>query len=768
MKHSNSGPTLRASLRAEWVLGMFCACVAAIALLYNLFGNPDIVYDEAAYTWTIKQVALAGNLVLVNQPLFIHPPMMFLTAAAWLRLTGYAAAPEPSAIYSARLLSASVGVADVLLVAAMTYRLTPEAKPVQRRALTGLVAVLTAFEPVLVRYDRQDVIEPFAMFMGMIVLHAAWSLRNRRAFAYVWVVGLLGGLTLLTNEIAVFLVFIPVIFALLERNGPLIRRALAAFGISLLLSLTFLLWAVELGLADSLLWIQTSALLRLIGLIQVTGFNMPGVSLADSLVESVKQYSSSYIILALGLIALIWFYTRRNTETGNFLAAWLTASYALAAYIAAVGTLNVNFFVYPLPGCIVGTVLVADALIAGWVRRRARTRLPLAVGAIAATGLAGLSCGSWIISYGGPGDGVAQVDRYIATRLPGCAIVNASGDPGKYSYLLGGRYFGYFSVGSAALADGIHYFLLAPTDATEHSGDMTPVLESWIEDHGRRLATYPSSVYRTVQLWEVPASPYDPGADLIDIHGGAYVNTVSSHCGGYTVTNGKTGSFYSQYETLGGKGVVGDPVSRVTDSGRYGRVQVFDGVVLARKPGSGAVVRALPIVAMLAKDAPSAYRRAGLPPVQPGITTARARHLLTNPAITRLYLGSSRDDSLGRYMAAVTRYGKPLGPPASLPGRGVAQAFADIVLEVSGSGEASHAVTIAPAVLAAGLLRVPAQAARPQSPSPLPLDQYASYKGLADQIPPAEPTRVKPFVLTLAAALACYGIVVAVLAAVLQ
>ena len=99
----------RAFLRAEWPLAVFCSCVAAIALLYNLFGAPDVLYDEAAYVFMAKQVALQGQLTLTNQPMFIHPPLMWLLEAGWLRLTGYASAPEPSAIYAARLLSASVG-----------------------------------------------------------------------------------------------------------------------------------------------------------------------------------------------------------------------------------------------------------------------------------------------------------------------------------------------------------------------------------------------------------------------------------------------------------------------------------------------------------------------------------------------------------------------------------------------------------------------------------------------------------------------------------
>lgn len=768
----------RAFLPAEWPLVVFCCCVAAIALLYNLFGAPDVLYDEAAYVWMAKQVALQGQLSLTNQPMFIHPPLMWLLEAGWLRLTGYASAPEPSAIYAARLLSAFIGAIDVLLIAAMAYRLAESAGSRQRRAVTGAVALLVALDPVLVRYDRQAVIEPFALCAGMVVIHAAWSLRARGTFAYVSIVGLLGGLALLTNEIGVFLVVVPVIFALLERNGSLIRKAFGAFLVSLALASTFFLWAVELDLTGDFIWVQTNGLLRLIGLIQNTGFNMPGVSLIGSLIESVKQYSSSYVVLGTGFAAFIWCCTRKNNQAARFLAAWLTASYALAAYVAAIGTLNVNFFCYALPGCIIGTVFLADAVIAQWINRRARRqsgslggtgqggvrRLPFVAGALAGSGLVAISAASWIANYSGPGNGVAQADQFISASLPACAIINASGDSEKYSYLLGGRNFGYFGVGPAALANGIHYFLLAPTDAIERSQDMSPQMESWIENNGRQLATFPSATYRNVQLWKVPSSPYDPTADVTDVSGGVYVNTVSSDCGGYTVTNGTTGDFYSAYAALGGKGMVGKPVSRVTGSASTGYEQAFDGAVLARKPGSAAGVQALPAVATLAKDFPKAYRKAKLPPVFSSVTAATARNLLTNRAITRLYLGGEHA-SAARYKTALRRYGQPLGPPSALPGGGFAQAFANVVLEVSADGKSLHAATIAPMLRAAGVLHVPAQATATQSPPPLPLGQYSSYSSLAGTLPVYEDADVKPFAETLAAALAGYGVVVGLIAA---
>jgi hypothetical protein len=739
---------------ADVGLVVFCVCVAGVALLYNIFTSPDVLYDEAAYTFAAKQVALGWHLTLGDQPLFVHPPLMFLMQAAWLRLTGHASGALAPAIRAARLLSASVGVADVLLISALAYRLASGAGPRRRRVVTGVIAVVAALDPVLTRYDRQDVIEPFALCVSLLTLHAAWQLRDRGGLAYVAGTGMLGGLALLTNEITICLVAVPLVFAVLERNGALARRSAAALGIAVAFLALFLLWAAELSLAGSFVSIQTATLRRLIGLVQITGLNVPGVSLVGALLHQAEEYSSTYIVLATGLVALAWCWSRSNTATGNFLTAWLTASYVFGGYIVAVGTLNEQFFVYLLPASIVGSVLLADALLAGWVRRRQRTgrggparvsRLPLMTGAAGFAGLAGLSASIWFTNYGGASDGVVLTDQFIGAKLPACAAVNASGDPDKYSYLLGGRFFDYFSVGPAALADGVHYFILSPNDAVERSGNMSPALASWITGHGRRLTDFPSEVYKTVQLWYVPASPYDPVADVVDISGGSYVNTVGSRCGGYTVTDGPHGAFYSAYAALGGKSMLGDPLSRVTAAGPGGYEQLVDGAVLAATPAAGPgdpAVRALPIVAMLAQRVPAAYRRAGLPPADLGAQAAQRPGWLTNPSIRRSYLDG------GSYAAAVSRFGEPLGPPVKLSGSVVGQAFADVVLEVPIGGGSAHAAPVTPAALTARVLTVPSRARVPQPPPPLP-----------DPFPPGppQPTSAEPFVLDLIEALFFYG-----------
>ena len=157
----------------------------------------------------------------------------------------------------------------------------------------------------------------------------------------------------------------------------------------------------------------------------------------------------------------------------------------------------------------------------------------------------------------------------------------------------------------------------------------------------------------------------------------------------------------------------------------------------------------MPVVALMARRFPAAYRRADLPPATAGprATTAVRRGWLSNGLIRRAYLGGAAD-TLAAYAAAVKRYGVPLGPPKATARAGVSQAFADVILTTPAPGASVRAAAVTPIALAAGALRLPPVARAPQIPPPLP------------DIPSLgtpEPTSAEPFALTLGAALTLYA-----------
>jgi hypothetical protein len=624
------------------------------------------------------------------------------------------------------------------------------------------VAVIAALDPVLVRYGRQAMIEPLALAASLLVLHAAWSLRNRK-FLYVWVTGVLTGLALLTNEITVFIVATPVVFALLQRDRALLRRSLAAFAIGLGFMSLWFLWALEIGIGSTFIAYQTVTLERLVGLVQITGYNAPGYSLMAAILRSVGQYVGSYMVLASGFVALCWLWLRRGSAESRFLTAWLTLSYCLGCYIVAVGTFNEQFLVYVIPAAIVAVVLVGEAALTEFSRARAiragrmarpRRLAGRTVAAVAVAGLLSASGIAWVVDYTRSGDGVGRVDQFIARRLPACSVVNASGDPVKYSYLLHGRKFTDFSVGPAALADGVHDFLLSPVDAVTNNG-ISPAFAAWIRSAGRELVSFPSDVYGSVELWQVGSVPFDAVADTVNIRGGVFVNTTGSRCGGFRVVNSARSPLYTIFMATGGKAVLGPPRSTAFRTRAGTTEQLFDGgVLIAPQPGlSTPQPGMLPVVADLAARAPARYAAAHLPPVVVARPTAVRTTWLTDAGIRRAYLGSSRLSA-----ASIARgrreFGAPLGPPYRVGDGVVAQAFAGAVLEHGPGSNDVHAADLASLLEGTGVVAVPHAARHLLSPPALP-----------PTIPlgPAQPTTVVPFLITFGAALGGYSVVVFVL-----
>jgi O-antigen/teichoic acid export membrane protein len=759
----------RVTSRSELLLVVGCAAVAALATLTNVFSSPDNVYDEVVYTQAARNVAATWHLTWTNPPIFVHPPIFFLLQAAWLRVTGEVTGPVIDAVHAARVLTGAFEALNVGLLALLTYRLAERCRASRRRTLALCVALTAALDPVLLRYSRLAVIEPVALCLSLLALNLAWSLRRHRPLTYASAVGLCTGAALLTKELTIFLVVSPVLFACLERDRNLLGRTFGALGVGLASWLLFPLWALQLGLTGEFFQVQTRTLQRLVGLIQATGWNRPGVSFEAAVLRSASHYVSSYIVLALGLVAICWLWWGRNTTSANFVCAWLTTSFGLGAFLVTVGTLNEQFFVYVLPACIVASVFMVDALIVraqilgravGWSARIARPAIIVLV-AVFGTSLLTASVVSWVRQYSGNSQGVSRVARTIATTLPPCTIVNGSGDPEKYFYL-GGRDVAYYTEGPAALSHGIHYFILAPNDVVAHYGNMTPGLASWIRGHGTAVASFPSKTYDAVQLWHVPANDYDPLADMEYVPGGIYINTVGSRCGGMTVTDRPRGNFFTSYMSHGGKALLGKPLTRVT--GYNGQVfQIFEGVVLAApSPAETAEPVALPILPELATRAPAIYRRLMLPSLSgPNLSASRSQRQawLSDPAIAKVFLGTDASSPQG-FDAGVQRFGLPLGPVTILPNGWVAQPFSDVVLERPRSGGPVRAAPIGRSILAAGLLKVPEDALSNEAPPPLPVSHVCGDQGCLTAYGPAQPSSVLPFIRGLLAGALLFAITI--------
>ncbi|MFC5993594.1 ArnT family glycosyltransferase [Pseudonocardia hispaniensis] len=725
-------PDYRRRVHTEWLVILGGALLCGVTMLWNITASPDTQYDEVVYTRAAQQVAQGWHLTWTNSPMFVHPPLSFLAQAAWLRLLGLGSAPLADAIIAARILTAGVTVFAVLLLGLIAAYLAPAAGRRRGLILVGIVVALAATDPVLLRYGRLALIEPLALVAALLTLCLAIWLRSERALLYVPVVGLASGLTLLTKEVTVFLLFTPVLHAVLGREWRRAAIVLGGFLWGLGLWLLFPLWSVALGLTSDFVDIKFATVQRLLGLLQITGWNRPGVSFLSAIGEQFGQYASSYVVLATGAIALAWLLTRAVSGASRWLLAWLLTSYAFGAYTVLLGTLNEQFFVYILPAAIVGSVLAADAALARLAAGRGRTssRIPRALAGVMAIGVLtvavlGSSLGGWVRLYASDNNGVFALADDVRSRFPACAALAVTGDPDKYSYLMPGHPVAAFATGEGAQSHGLHLFVISDKDVAAGYGNATTELTRWVRARGTLLATFTSATYHGLQLWQTPLDPYDPLADIEPVPGGVFVGTDTTRCGGFPVLDGPRGAFSTAWQTLGGKAVLGAPMSRSwTAAGTS--YQVFTGAVLSLDATGRA--SALPIVADLATADPAGYRAAGLPPVGGG-------RGLTDPAIAAAY----RQEPMRALLGA------PVGPVTPMPDGTVRQAFAGGVLERAADSDRVRLAPLGRLALQAGLARPDREAVDPVAAPPLPSD-----------LGPPQPTTVQPFVTALLAGLALY------------
>jgi len=383
--------------------------------------------------------------------------------------------------------------------------------------------------------------------------------------------------------------------------------------------------------------------------------------------------------------------------------------------------------------------------------RPLRVQRILLVPWVALATLLGFSVVTWAFAYIPDGDGIVRSAAYTVANERPCAVVNAIASGAAWSPLMPGRSVTDFGTGEAALSHGVHLFYLDSKDAK--LGYALPEMPAFVMSHGVRLAAFPSMTYEGVELWRVDSDPYDALADVDPIKGGGtFVTTVGSRCGGFPVVDGPTGAFAAGWESLGGKAIVGPPVTKSwTQDGRS--VQVFRGAVLT---SGGPAAAAQPVVATLASTRAAAYTAANLPPVTAGPgaaprATAEVLAQVTDPAIRAAYLGTTAGNPTPEVVErARTLFGDPIGPATRMGDGVLRQAFANGVFERT--GQVAHLAGIGRLVIDAGIV-APPQVATTPDPSP----------PLVDDQDPDKPTTITPFVNDLLAALAVWAGVTAVL-----
>jgi 4-amino-4-deoxy-L-arabinose transferase-like glycosyltransferase len=496
--------------------------LAAVVYFVNLRTALDFDLDEVMYAIAGQNIATTGSVSWGDQPIFVHPPLHFLLLAGWTLIAGTAHGDVLPAILSARQLGATFSLGNVLLIGLLARHYAAGRTRAAQSAIVAGAMLLATFDGFLVRFGRTGLIEPTAIFAGLLVVYLALRLRHARSPVYVGVLGVVSGLALLVKEPLLFTVVVPVLAALLERDRAYLRRATAAVLVALLIWGVFPLWAVLHG-AGAWWWSEhDTSLHRLAGLLQVSGLNRTGVSSTGVFGSTLTTYLSGYLIFGIGACGLLCaayraglFHRRPLSRPAASLVAFGGLSYGFLAYCVLLGQANEQ-----LTGYSAGPAVLLSVL--PWRRPTPRP----VVAACVLAGVVGVA--TWVATVVVVrDDATVRTGQYLAAQAA-CAPVNATGNALRWAPALPANRVHDFRDGRAALREGVHLFLLSPKDSRMRYGTSSPELDAWVRAHGRLLHRVDSRRYERIEVWSVPGPAQVTGRQCANDRPPAAANASST------------------------------------------------------------------------------------------------------------------------------------------------------------------------------------------------------------------------------------------------
>ncbi|WP_222267534.1 ArnT family glycosyltransferase [Modestobacter marinus] len=502
-----------ADRRPAWVIAVALAC-GAFLYLWNLRRAPDFLLDETLYVQAARNVGNGNSLTFGDDPISVHPPLFFVTLAGWLAVFGGLQTPMLDGVAVARHLNVVYDLLVILLVALLARSWSRTWTPARRGCLLVVATALTALNPFLLRFGRAVLLEPMALAAGLLALLVAWRMRQAHAVLYATVVGAVIGVALLTKLPVLFLVAAPLAAAALQRDWRALGRHVAALLVGGVVFAAFPIWAYRTGFWVQFTSQQGESVRRLLGILQTTGLNRPGLSPFAAVWESFGQFVGGYLVFAIGgcvLVVALWQALRRRTPVESGAAQILAlgvVTYGFLGYSTLIGQANQHLTDYAVPA---STLLVAGApgILTGLRLRGRRFRVHLATAVCTVVAL--LVCAvSWLTSFGiVRDDAAAQAEAYISRNLPPCAAVNSTGNTLGWEWTLRTNPITSYSSGRQAVANDVRIFLDSPKDAMFHYGPSNAELSNWLAENGRRVFSVASPTHQRLSVYVVgePVTP---------------------------------------------------------------------------------------------------------------------------------------------------------------------------------------------------------------------------------------------------------------------
>jgi 4-amino-4-deoxy-L-arabinose transferase-like glycosyltransferase len=485
-----------------WLLPLLAGLLVFILRAYRLGDSFDIFIDEITYLRIGRAVADEFHVYLYGEPFFLHPPAWFFIEGAYLKLMGPGGTLIEQ-IYTVRVLTVLAATLSGGLIAFLVQRIAG--------VVAALVAVLLfALDPFIVKVNSLNMLETPTLLWVLagytVIVYAlpregeAWRFGRGHAF----LAGVFFGLAILTKDMALFLTLLP-LGVLFVFNWSLARRHTVTIAATALAM--YAIYPVTAALSGHWQWFMAekfSGLERFVGLVKITGFGHSGSdpSLGGTLLARLDPFASTYLLLALGVVAVGMLLTRGGT-LNRLAGVWAASAYALLAYAMLFGTLEEQFFYF----LIVPVVVACAAAGAELYRWSAEFGVANRWAAVAGVYLAFfLTWGGyqWVKAHTQPDNGYESVLAYVQDNIPRGSHVASTSQTGQF--LLGDYLSGPWGewVEPAVLVSFDPGYLLVDEHSLQwnHGAEGRQLLE-WIGANGRPVYIFTGRDQHRLVLYDL-------------------------------------------------------------------------------------------------------------------------------------------------------------------------------------------------------------------------------------------------------------------------
>ncbi len=493
-----------------WALGLGVLAFALRAL--GLRTANELFIDEVTYAALADQVAHGRLPSTSGEAFFLHPPASFALNGLVIRLFGLSGDVMDLAL-QLRWVNAVLGAATVVVAYFLVRGL---AGPVPA-LLAGLVLVA---DPFVLRMDGRVMIETpagLAVLAGWLVLLRAFDHEPGPARAGGEVrAALLFGVALVGKDMTAVFTLLPLLLATLWKRTltwASLRRMLPVVALPYL---GYLALVATGGLGADVVDQKLGGLLRMLGVVQETGFNAaPGADLAGRLVEMVGRFGTSYLLLALcPLVGLIAAFSASPTR--RLIGLFALCAGLLGAYCVIGGAAEEQFGHYVVLAAVVATPVAARELAA----RRPGLLRPLVALAVLFC-LTGAALG--IQARTTTDDGLLEARDWMVATLPADARVGLTSVTGEFALIPHGEWGVWPSLASLQSNDA-QYVLTQSHPLSHGYGYAAPELLDWLAAHARPAFTVSGPSGGDTVVWRLDraelAAAVAAGTTLPPVTGG--------------------------------------------------------------------------------------------------------------------------------------------------------------------------------------------------------------------------------------------------------